>query len=399
MNPSCAALLVLLMATAVASAATPAQDAPVPRQDVAEPSVDALISDLSSESYAVREKATLKLWALGEPVVGELRKAATGDDPEVAFRASKLIRDIEHFITPDTDPELIQQVEDYKTALPKNKADIFRKIAMKRGWHQLLKLYAAETDPVVLGDLLDQAYGAAIIGAREKLVAGKQDEARKFLEMAPRDARSLMALACFHRAHGTLEEERIKAAGGPADWKAALARVAGDTAGAAEASREAGDAKLAAAMDLFNGRFLPWLDLVREVEGDSTRKLYMDVVAGRWDPEQKENGKAALLRLSSEVTDSRDEETRNRAAWNLFLAGYPDLAEAALPKAPLQQKVDYLSSLERYDEAFSAFGLDPANLDLNGWVEEKFGNYLNQKRFTDERARDESSEAELELRR
>lgn len=399
MNPFSAAFFAFLAGTGVLSAAAPSQDAPNTQGSAAEATVRALISDLSSENFSVREKATLKLWTLGEPILGELRKAAAGHDPEVAFRASKLIRDIEHFITPDTDPELIQHVEDYKKALPGNKADIFKKIAMKRGWHQILKLYAAETDPVILGKLLDQAYEAAIIGAREKLIQGKDDEARKFLELAPRDARSLMALACFHRTNGTLEEERLKAASGPADWRVALARVAGDTATAAAAAKEAGDPELAAAMGLFNGDLLPWLDLMKEDGENSSRKPYMDIVGGRWDPNRQEEARIALRQLSSEATTSRDGAARAGAAWNLFLAGYPDLAEAALPKAPLLQTIDYYSSIERYDEALSAFGLDPEAPDFKGWVEGKFGVYLNQRRFENERAENESGEAEKELKR
>ncbi|WAC17809.1 hypothetical protein OVA24_11195 [Luteolibacter sp. SL250] len=399
MNPFSAAFFVFLAGTGVLSAAVPAQDAPETRESAPEPSIGELIADLSSENFAVREKATLKLWTLGEPALTELKKASTGDDPEVAFRTSKLIRDIEHFFTPDTDPELIQHVEDYKKAFPKNKVEIFRKIAMKRGWHQLLKLYADETDPAVLAELLDQAHGASIIGAREKIILGKNDEARKFLELAPRDARSLMALACFHRSNGTLEEERRKADTGPADWRAALARVAGDTATAAAAAKEAGDPHLAAAMGLFNGDFLPWLDLMKESEQSTSRKLYMDIIGGRWDPEREEEARIALRKLSAEASGSRDEAARGSAAWNLFLSGHPDLAEAALTKAPVLQAIDYYSSIERFDDALSTFGLDPAAPDFKRWVEEKFGIYLNQKRFENDRAGDQSSEAEKELLR
>jgi len=399
MIPCRVVFLAFLAGTGVLPAAAPPQEAAHTTAAAPEPTTEALISDLASDDYKVREKATLKLWTRGETVLEDLKKAAGGEDPEVAFRTSKLIRDIEHFITPDTDPELIEQVESYKKANADDKVDIFRKIAMKRGWHQILKLYAAETDATVRENLRDQAYGAAIIGAREKIVAKKNDEARRFLELAPRDDRSLVALACFHRANGTLEEERGKAAGGSADWRAALARAAGDTVAAAAAAQEAGDERLTAAMKLFNGEFLPWLDLMKKTEENPSRKLYMDIVAASWDPKHAEAGKEALTQLFKEVTDSRDDENRTRAAAILFLAGYPALAEPALAKAPLLDAVDYHSTVEHYSEAISAFGLDPETPDFKGWVEKKFTVYLNQRRFENDRIQDESSEAEKELKR
>jgi hypothetical protein len=399
MSPFSVALFALLAGTGVLYSAAPSPNEAEDQMSEGNPTVDTLISELSSETFSVRENATLKLWKMGEPILGELRKAATGEDPEVAFRVAKLIRDIEHFITPETDPELIRHVEDFKNAQPANKGDIFRKIAQKRGWHQILKLYATESDPAIRDGLLDHAYGAAIIGAREKLVLGKAEEAKKFLEMAPRDARSLMALACFHRANGTLEAERSKAAEGPADWRVALERVAGDTVAAAATAKEAGDSQLAAAMQLFNGDAIPWLHRMKDGEENSIRRLYLDIVGGRWDPSSKEAASNALRQLSSEATTSRDEDTRAKAAFTLFLAGYPELAEAATTRAPLLQKIDYYTSIERYDDAFSAFGLDPANPDFKGWVEKKFGIYLSSRRYNSERAKDESDEAEKELKR
>lgn len=375
----------------------PSPDAPPSQERIPEPSVESLISDLSSDSYQVREEATLKLWSLGETALEDLKKAAAGDDPEVTFRTSKLIRNIEHFITPETDPELMEHVESYKKANPERKMEILRRIALKKGWHQILKLYAAETDPQLREQLRDLAYGSAITGARENLAAGKDDEARRLLELSPRDDRSLIALANFHRAQGTLDAERLKAATGPADWRAALARAAGDTRAAAEAAREAGDEMLAAAMGLFDGDFLPWLELQRSHEEDPFRLLYMDIIAGRWDPAQQDKAAKSLARLSSDVTDSRDDKSRAAAADMLFLAGYPELGEAEMPKLPVPVAVSYYSTLERFDEAFSTLGLDPSAPDFSDWVDKKFATYLNQKRFENDRAQDESSAAEKEL--
>lgn len=355
------------------------------------------VEKLGAEDFKVREEATMKLWQMGDPALEELKKAAASGDPEVVFRATKLIRDIEHFITPDTDPEIIQFVESYMRATPEGKADIMAKIFQKRGWRQVLKLYASEKEPQVLEELRDQAYSAAIIAAREKIATGNDQEAKQFLELAPRDERSLIALASFVRASGSLEQARNEAAGGPADWRVALARAAGDVREAAAAAREAGDPKLAAAMSLFSGDFLPWLDLTQQREEDPWVKSYMTVIGAKWDTERTGAANLVMAELSAYVADERDHESQLRAAGLLFLLGQRSEAEPVLAKFPMLEMVDYYSSVERYDEALTAAGLTARTPDLKSWVEKKFSTYLNPRRFENDRLENESEKAQNEL--
>lgn len=393
-----AVLFGFLLGNGASSAATAGPQAPPApaAPDAPAPSVDSLIADLSSENYKTREDSTRRLWAMGEVALEDLKKAAAGEDPEAAFRASNLIRNIEHFITPDTDPQVIELVERYMKSKREDKAEIIGKIRERRGWHQILRLYASETDPLSREELRGEAHTAAIIGAREKLIAGKPDEARRFLELAPRDAPALLALAAFHRANGTLDEELRKAEKGPADWRAALARVAGNTVLAESSAREAGDELLAAAMGLFNGNFLPWLELQRTGEETPARKVYMRIVADQWSGKEKEIRAESLAPLVEQVTDARDEE-RTNAANMLFLLGQPALGEPSLGKSSANEAVGYYASLERIHEALAAFGLDPDAPDYNGWVAKKFESFLNEKRFDNDRAETESIRAERDL--
>lgn len=55
--------------------------------------------------------------------------------------------------------------------------------------------------------LRESVDGVAQIAAREYMAKGDDASARYFLEMAPVDHASLLALAEFHRSHGTLAAE------------------------------------------------------------------------------------------------------------------------------------------------------------------------------------------------
>lgn len=402
-----AALTILLPGMAMTLAAVPAPSATphaevnVPADVAKEPSVHDLIVNLSSEQYQVREEATQKLWAKGDAALDALKIAAAGDDPEAAFRATNLIRNIELYITPQSDPEVIELVEDYKKAHRDKKGDILTKISQKRGWLQILKLYAAEEDVSLKEDLRDQAYAAAIIGAREKISSGNDAEGKQLLELAPRDARSLLALACFYRSKGQLNQEIEKATGkGPADWQTALARAAGDTAKASSAAIASGDEKLAAAMQLFNGEFLPWLEISRRTEEDAGKKLYMQIIAEKWSPTPSEKRiSEALTKLTREVTEAKDEESRRNAASLLFLLGRPKLAEIWLTDMPSEYAVEYYSSTDQFDEVLKKLELDPKNPDYAGWVEKKFSVFLDEKRKEDDQAETDSTKAQGDLLR
>ena len=107
----------------------------------------------------------------------------------------------------------------------------------------MLKLYAAETHAEVREKLRPAVNGIAVKAARERLTKGDAQGAREFLEMAPADAEGLLALAEFHRSHGTLdaELERAKAVKGRKSetWQLALQRAAGNL----EAARDAAKAR------------------------------------------------------------------------------------------------------------------------------------------------------------
>ena len=111
--------------------------------------------------------------------------------------------------------------------------------------------------------------------------------AREFLEMAPADAAGLLALAEFHRSHGTLER-RVGAR--ESDREPQVHSLAARAAPGGGQSRcrpgcrhRGGGTRLAAAMSALAGDPLPWLrGLPEGFEEDASAAAYAAVAIRRW---------------------------------------------------------------------------------------------------------------------
>ena len=339
----------------------------------AEPSLATLIADLSNESFAVRESATKKLWERGEAAVGELRQAAAGADPEAAYRAREVLRKIDLFITPGTDPAVISLVERYKKATASQKGDLLNAMREKRAYRQILRLYAAETDPKLRAELQATVKGLAMLAARESLLAGDAEGARAMLEMAPADDQGLLALAAFHRANGTLDAELERAktstAKGAQAWQLALYRAAGRLPEARAAAMEAGEPAIAGVMAMLAGDPVPCLTGELLTGGGLAVDLYSPLALKRW---QGKPLAEADLEPIVRLLNSRNAANRQRAFSMLFLLGEPAAAEPVLAKLSPLEAFAYFESEERIPEALAALGLDPDQPDYTAWVATRF---------------------------
>jgi len=352
--------------------------APEPTAETAvkapEKSLDVLIHELANESFRVREDASRKIWQIGDSALEELQKAAAGPDPEQAYRARELIRKIELHITPDTDPSVIKLVELYAKAAPGEKAALFEQMHRQRAWRQMLKLYAAETNPEVQSRLQTTVDGVALIAARECLLKGNPAAAREYLEMAPADPPGLLALADFHRSQGSLAAElaRAKTLKGPrADaWLLALYRASGDLESARAAADAAGENDISAAISILLGDPVPWLRRGQAGEdAGKVYKAYTDIAIRRW---QGEPIRAADLEPLERLAKSRMDGERDNGINALFLLGQTELAETEFAKNSPSMAFTYFESLERIPEAMKILGLDPEKPDYTAWVEKRF---------------------------
>ena len=373
--------MILTGLAATAGLASAAQEAPTPAAAAA-PDIGALIRQLADDNFHTREQATRKIWDLGEAALPALREAVASADPEQVYRARELLRKIQLNITPDTDPAVTALVERFVKASTTEKNTLFDKLKAKGAWRQMLKLYAGETRAEVREKLQSTIQGVAVKAARERLLAGDAREAREFLEMAPADAGNLLALAEFHRSHGTLEAELEKTRsvkGQKSDaWQAALLRAAGDFAAARDAAHAAGDERIAALMAALAGDPLPWLKFYPEysnelqklngAEPNAVTTAYAAAAAKRW---RGQSLRPADLEPLTHQLSARNALQRLAAMNAMFLLGENAPAEAALTKLAPLAAFRQFDALERAPEALKALGLDPQQPDYKSWVEQR----------------------------
>lgn len=329
------------------------------------------VADLSNENYRAREEASREIWKLGETALPELTQAVASGDPETAFRARELLRKIQLHITPDTDPSVIVLVERYLKASVTEKGALLGKMKLKRAWRQMLKLYAAETSAEAREKLREAVEGVAVAAARESIAKGNDALAKEFLEMAPADSAGLLALAEFHRSHGTLAAElhRAKSAKGPkaAAWQLALLRASGDLQGASEAALATGDAKVAAAMSALAGDPLPWF---REAGDDPNpvTSAYTTVVTKRWlGKKVRPDDLEPILKAMA----MRRDNDRGPAMNALFLLGETGAVEPTFARSEPLSAFLYFQALERIPEALAVMGIEFEKPDYKAWVEKR----------------------------
>jgi len=330
------------------------------------------IRKLASEHYAERVEATQALWAQGPAAVDALKEASRSRDPEMALRARDILRKIDLGIAPDTDPQIIQLIERYRTANQTQKATIFHELRRLRAWRQILRLYAHEVDPLMRDNLERVVDGIALLAARERIARGDPDGALEYLEMGRGTAGGLISVAAFHRARGTLQAEIESTADkvGKQDlaWLTALHRAAGDVESAARTARAGGDIHLAVMMEMLVGDPLPWLKHTAteaEKDAESTYGNYARAAAARW------RGDVSIPELATirRQLRSHDEGVRLRSMAELLLLGEPDAALRSFSHHFPDEAFAAYDSVENLDGALAVLGLDPEKPDYQGYIE------------------------------
>lgn len=370
-------LLACLMCCTRLSAASSEAPSP-PATGTTDLKIDGLLRGLADENFRVREQASRELWEMGEAALPALRKATSSADPEQALRARDLLRKIQLHITPDTDPSVILLVESYQKASPEEKASLLGKMRGKRAWRQMLKLYASEKDARLRERLSPAMAAVATRAARERLLAGDDAGAREFLEMAPADAASLLALADFHRSHGTLDAELARANGADHKttlWRMSLQRAAGNAAATRDEALAAGEKTIASIMAAFAGDPLPFLNEMRDNHSESPAGAYAAIASKRWQGMKVRKDEMDFL---NHMVSSRDPSEHARAIGALFLLGEVEAAEPAFAKSQPLPAFRHFDALERIPEAFRALGLDPQKPEYKAWVENRLSRMMKE---------------------
>ncbi len=87
---------------------------------------------LSHPRFIVREAAMQWLWEAGDKVGPALEKAARHSDREVALRAQILLDRLALGIRPDTPPEVMRAIQDYRQGTAKDKAETLKQLLKER---------------------------------------------------------------------------------------------------------------------------------------------------------------------------------------------------------------------------------------------------------------------------
>lgn len=331
------------------------------------------ILELADEQYPTREAASRHLWELGKAALPWLDQAVESADPERAIRATEVRERILMGITPKTDPVIMTWIEQYANAPLQRKLALMAKLRGKQAWKPMLRLYAAETNPEALEKLLPAIQGVPLRAARESLLAGQPDEARALLELAPNRWENLLALAEFHRSHGSLAEQREAAKSlkgiNPTQWRTALA-VSADDLNAVRVEAEAcGMSQLAALAPALQGNPLPWFRFARtEDDATAVSEAYHHAANSRWKSPAEPN--ADGLRTLRRMTERPGSNDPSEVACAAFLIGEHTAAERGLIRSSPLMGFKYLEMLERVPEAYQTLGLDPDAGISADWVAE-----------------------------
>ncbi len=368
--------------------------AEVAEPKVREEGVEDLVRRLSSDSFREREDATRALWEKGDAVLDVLRAAGDSDDPERAKRARGVLEKVELRITPETPPEVFEQIRRYRTAPQNLKANHIHELRRMKAYFQLLKLYSMEKRPEVRAEIAGSIRGIALMGAREALAADDFVTAESLLRMSAKEPNDLIALAWVYRSMGKLGEgmEDPPAPDDVAteDWKITLLRVRGDLDGAAKLAEESKRSRLLAGLKVLQGDPTPWIRQNGGGErGAQTLPAYIDIALKRWEGKKvKESDFAPLL----QILKARDSNEHDQAVASLAALGrLAEVEKYQAQESPELAFQHYLSQ-ERIGEALKTMNLDPDKPDYVAWVAERFGKLME-----DDENEDGSESARIEL--
>lgn len=240
MSPFAKAALVSLVLMLAGAAALPA--APPTREEIKK-----AITDLESESFQVRQKASAYLRAAGRAAEPYLVEAQKGAGLEVSNRIGTILLEFKWGIYPDTPKEVLEQIQRYRAGEGAARLGAIGEL-MKHGGPglaALLKIARAEENPGLRREIYLLAARETVTTVPRLLVEGNDNLAEELLELslASPDETAPRHYAAFLLLRGRLDEKitqyKKRAAVEGADASLVLAqfyRAKGDLAAARAAS-------------------------------------------------------------------------------------------------------------------------------------------------------------------
>lgn len=225
--------------------------------------IEQALRDLGDERFEVREKATQELFSAGLAAMPALRRAAVGDDPEVRFRAERILGRFARGVFADTPADVSDLADRYAGAEETERNSILAELARKGGYGYvvLTKLAEQEQDLWLKGQiaqLLAEHVDALPQSAAVLVQQGDSEGAERLLatgagtgnDVAVRAYAAL--LGDQGKLAGAIKELQARVGRGEAEGDAANAarmlamfyRAAGELEHAAAVAEKAGDSSL-----------------------------------------------------------------------------------------------------------------------------------------------------------
>jgi tetratricopeptide (TPR) repeat protein len=339
--------------------------------------ISALIKDLSSEAFQVREKASRQLWNLGDVALPALREAILSNDPEVSMRAKNALDKVELRITDKTSEKILSVIESYRKAPSRLKMTLLNELKDEKAYFQLLKLYSMENEEEQR-ELASVVQDVALVAAREAIMADDVKYAVEILNLAPANHTEMMALACLYRSLGQLDAQLAKVNPpknvAPEIWRGYLFRAKGDLDSAIENAQQTNQPQILAGLKVLKGDPIPWLEL-NNVPGHTRdnpqqeQQAYVEIALKRWRGEEVvEKDFESLVKMMK----SNNRMQRNYAMRSLASLGKFSMVQDVLNAENSMIAYIHHVSREEIDKALGALGLDPNKPDYSKWVKLKF---------------------------
>lgn len=318
-----------------------------------------LIEKLGDSDPGVREQAGRALWARGHEAEPALREAAKSPYPEVARRASAILRDFTYGLYPDTPPAIFNLLNQYRKGDPQQKRMAVWAMGNNGfpGVRVLLKLREEEHDPgsqqMISQALLSKEHDAIVTMLADGDVTGIE----KILEHAAADspgaAQDYVALLLLN---GELPAKLAALKAQPltpaaASLLASMARAAGDLTTARDSAERSGDAELLESILVDQG---DWTALAARLSADS-QGLHPPERLGFLCAYYRLAGDASAFDKAAGDLVEQARQTPSdypSCAENLFLNGKPDQGVSVLlDHHDYLRAADYLAPRMRIREA------------------------------------------------
>jgi tetratricopeptide (TPR) repeat protein len=356
----------------------------LPTQTATTPPTDAeirqAVEQLGSPVFSRRQEASALLWRAGQEAEPALERALSNGDPEVALRARTILEQFRYGIYPDTPPEIVRIIENFRGGDLIIKRAALKQLRDRGEIQTLLALLKLEDSDQLRTQLTREFAGDASTITADLLVEGKIDDAEAWLELsAGISDQAKRNLAALHLLSGRMEEhletlrKQVRDEASETAWRQLFyhLRAAGKTDEALQLLKDVGaNADSLREGLLFELRDWPRLaaiydEAVKDTEGLNIEHLGYAAAFHRLSGDDRafQNDVKSIVQLAG------NESQR----WYCF--------EALLINGEFQQGIELLGEKReeaafrlltaqlRYREAFKLIGLPPVGEDPRPWFE------------------------------